>query len=171
MQVVKKLLLWLLAFFLFLLLLMPKTALYYKLESFLSHYDIKIEEGKTVETPISFLVDGAAVYAKGIKFARIAKIKVVPLLVYDSVTVDEVVFDDLAADKIGKKIDTIRARYDLSDPLHIKIEASGDFGKAKGLYDLRKRLLHLRFIDAKKIDALRPWLKQDKEGWYYEKQF
>ncbi len=171
MQVVKRVLLWLLAFGVFAVVLMPKTALYYKAEHLLSRFDVKIEEGRIVERPLSFLVDGAAVYVKGIKLARIAKIKIVPLLVYDDIVIKEIVLDDLAADKIGKKIDVLHARYHLGDPLDLKIEASGDFGTAKGGIDLRKRVLRLRFIDAKKIDALRPWLKQDKEGWYYEKQF
>jgi hypothetical protein len=61
--------------------------------------------------------------------------------------------------------------YSLLSPLAVSIEASGDFGAMEGLADLKERKVRLDFNESSNIQMLKPQLKKDEKGWFYETSF
>jgi hypothetical protein len=171
MQMVKKILIALALIWFALLLFMPKQTLYYKLEQELAKSAIKINEKSIDEGIFSLTLNQADVYAKGIKLASVEKVHFFTVLFYTKVTMQELVLDDSLKNMAPTHMKEATATYALWDPLHISIHAEGSFGGLDGAVALADKTLRLDFNESKGIEMLKPKLKQDKKGWYYETSF
>ncbi|HHD79221.1 MAG TPA: hypothetical protein ENK98_06270 [Epsilonproteobacteria bacterium] len=171
MQMVKKIFIALAVIWFALLVFMPKQMLYYKLEQELANNAIKINEKSMDEGIFSFTVHQADVYAKGIKLASVEKIHFFTLLFYTKVTLEELTLDDSLKSMAPTYTKEATATYALWNPLYIGVEAKGSFGGLQGMAKLADKTLRLDFNESKGIEMLKPKLKQDKKGWYYETSF
>jgi hypothetical protein len=154
-----------------LLVFMPKQSLYYKLEQELAKNAIKINEKSIDEGIFSFTLHQADVYAKGIKLASVEKVHFFTLLFYSELTLEKLTVDDSLKNMAPTHTKEATTTYALWDPLHISIEAKGSFGGLHGAVALADKTLRLDFNESKGIEMLKPKLKQDKKGWYYETSF
>ncbi len=171
MQMVKKIFIVLAVFWFALIWLMPKQELYYKLEQTLAKEDIKINETSMEEGIFSLTIHDADIYAKGIKLATVQKASVYTFLLYSSLEVDNVVLDASLKNMAPTHIEHARFTHAAWDPYHVNVEAEGVFGKMHGDVDLRAKTVRLDFNQTKGIEMLKPGLKQDEKGWYYETSF
>ena len=171
MQMVKKILIMIGLVWLALLVFMPKQELYYKLEEILEKQSIVINEKQKDEGLFSLTLHQVDVYVKGIKLATIEKVDFFTLLFYSSVTCEDVILDDSLKMMVPTQITTVKATHNILFPLNINLNAQGPFGNAEGSVDLSNRSVRLDFNESKGIEMLKPSLKQDEKGWYYETSF
>jgi hypothetical protein len=61
--------------------------------------------------------------------------------------------------------------HSILSPLNILVDASGSFGSMAGKIDLGERKVRLDFNESKNIEMLKPQLKKDEKGWFYETSF
>ena len=171
MQMVKKIFIALAVIWFTFLLFMPKQELYYKLEKELAKNAIEINEKSIEEGLFSLTLHEADVYAKGIKLATVEKVTFFTLLFYTQVTLEELHLDDSLKNMAPTHTQKATVTHAVWNPLVISIEAEGSFGRVKGAGALADKTLRLDFNDTKGIEMLKPKLKQDEKGWYYETSF
>jgi len=168
---VKKGLIVFVAVWLSILVLMPKQELYFKLEEALEGYDIKLNEEKVEEGFFSVTLKDVSVYVKGIDVATIKELKFSTFLFYNRIALQALHLDETLKNMMPQETQQAVIVYSVLSPLKISIEASGSFGGMDGLADLRERKVRLDFNESKNIGMLKPQLKQDEKGWFYETSF
>lgn len=171
MQMVKKSLIALMIAWLAIFVFMPKQELYYKLEEELAKHEIKLNEEKMNEGLFSLSLNQVTVYFKGINVATIEEVNLFTLLFYSGVEVQSLTVDDSLKTMIPQEIERADIRHSVLSPLEILVDASGSFGAIAGNVDLNERKVHLDFNESKNIEMLKPQLKKDEKGWYYEASF
>ena len=156
---------------LFLWLLAPNDRLYYKLEHLLQSHGVVITEKSLSLTPWSLTIQDADVTLNGAKIAKIEYAKLITLLFYHKLIINNLQFNDIVAGTIGKKVSLLTATHHILKPTVIELEIRGDLGEAKGYIELKNKVVVIRFEDKFNIDSLKKWLKRDEKGWYYETTF
>ncbi len=171
MRLVKYLFLFLFTFLVALFFFMPKENLYYYLEKELQKHNIIISNEKISTTPVSLKIVHADVSAQGIPIAYITEAKFTTYLFYNTLSLNSIELKNIAKDFIQSDIEEILLKENITNPFYISVDITGEFGKAKGYIDLKKRLLHLDVTLQKEIPAIRSYLQQSDKGWYYEYKF
>ena len=171
MQMVKNSLIAFIIVWLGILVFMPKQAFYYKLEEALSKHDIKLNETSINDGLFSLTLKEVTVYFKGINVATIEEVSVSTLLFYNSIELQSLRVEDSLKKMLPQEIKSVTARYSILSPFEVSVDASGSFGSAVGNIDLNEGKVHLDFNESKNIEMLKPQLKKDEKGWYYETSF
>lgn len=171
MQMVKNIFITLLVLWFAILLFMPKQEFYYKLEEELGKNGVKINEKSIEEGLFSLTVHESQVFVKGIKLATVEKIDFFTLLFYTDVTVSNLLLDDSLKSIAPTQIDKASVIHAIWKPLNLTVDAEGSFGEMGGNIALTDRILRLDFNETKNIEILKPRLKNDEKGWYYETSF
>jgi len=171
MQMVKKIFLSLLLFWVALLVFMPKEEIYFRLEKELAKQEIEINESAVEETLTGLVLKDSAIYVKGIKVATVDQITFFTVLFYTKVTVSGLQMDESLKNMVPERIETLVLTHTVVDPVHIKLFAEGSFGTVDGSISIKERTVHIDFIEAKEIGMIKSNLKQGEKGWYYETAF
>jgi len=171
MQMVKKIFITLFVVWFAFLWLMPKQELYYKLEHELAKSAIKINEKKIEEGFFTLTLREADIYAQGIKLATVEKVSLFTLLFYTHISVEKLLLDDSLKSMAPTSIENTNIIHKVWNPLNISMDAEGGFGTLSGKANLKERALRIDFNASKGIEMLKPKLKQDEKGWYYETSF
>lgn len=171
MQMVKRTAIVLVVAWLSIVVLMPKQELYYKLEEALDGYEIQLNEKTLEEGWFSVTLKDVTVYAKGIDVATIKEVKLSTFLFYSRIALESLHLDDTLKRMVPQKTDKAVIVHSVLSPLDVSIEASGSFGAMAGRADLKERKVRLDFNESKDIQMLKPQLKQDEKGWFYETSF
>jgi len=171
MQMVKNSLIAFMVAWLGILVFMPKQEFYYKLEEELAKHEIKLNEEKMNEGVFSLNLKQVTVYFKGINVATIEEVNLFTLLFYSSVELQSLTMDDSLKTMIPQETKRAVAKHSILSPLEVLVDASGSFGSIVGNIDLNERKVHLDFNASKNIEMLKPQLKKDEKGWYYETSF
>ena len=171
MQVVKNILIGFLVFWFAVIVFMPKQELYYALEKRLAEQGIEINESRIDEGLFSLTLSDIHIYVKGIEVASIEKIDLFTLLVYSSVTIENMIFDDTLRSFVPQKIEKSLFVHSVLSPFKVSISTVGSFGVAEGRVDLKTRSVRIDLLDPKEIKPIRSLLKKDDKGWYYESSF
>ncbi|SFV56289.1 hypothetical protein MNB_SV-3-176 [hydrothermal vent metagenome] len=171
MQMVKKVMLILLFVWFSLLLFMPKTAFYYTLEAQLAKQEIRLNEEKIEEGLFSLHIKNVYLYAKGIEVAKIKELSLFTLLFYNSIEIKEIVADEALHSKVPAFLQKATLEYHLLNPSSLSVDANGSFGHIAGKIEIPSGMVHLDFVQNGEIDMLKPFLKKDEKGWFYEGSF
>ena len=171
MQMVKKSFIVFVVAWLSILVLMPKTEFYYKLEEELVKHEIKLNEEKIHEGFFSLNLEQVTVYFKGINIATIEELNLCTFLFYSRIELKSLHMDDSLKTMVPQETQNAAATYSLLSPLEVSVDASGSFGSMSGYVDLSERKVRLDFNESKNIEMLKPQLKQDEKGWFYETSF
>lgn len=171
MQMVKKILIALLAVFFSIAIFAPKRELYYLLEDRLMQYDIIISNEKIHDGFFTLWLEHPQIYFKGIKIAQIKRVDLMTLFLYSRVLADGLTVDESMQKWLPKEIGTLLASYQAFDFRHIALEAQGEFGKAQGYVALHERKIHIDFTEERSIENLKLFLKKGEQGWYYETSY
>ena len=171
MQMVKNILIAFMIVWLGILLFMPKQEFYYKLEEELAKHEIKLNEAKMNEGLFSLDLKQVTVHFKGINVATIEEVSLFTLLFYNSIELRSLVVDDSLKKMLPQEIESAVARYSILSPSEVKVDASGSFGSMAGKIDLSEAKVRLDLNESKNIEMLKPQLKKDEKGWYYETSF
>ena len=168
MQMVKKILLVIVVVLFSLVIFAPKRELYYLLENRLMKYDIIINNEDIEEGLFLLHINHPDIYVKGIELVNIDKIDILSLLFYNTIEVDGIATDRSLKKLMPAKVTTIKATYQIVDPLKVAISVAGDFGKADGYLYIKENKIRLDISEPKDISRLKHLLRKDDKGWYYE---
>lgn len=171
MSMVKQIVLFFLAIWLALVILMPKREFYYKLEEVLSTQGIVLNEEKIEEGFFGITLKNVSVYVKGIYVASIEEVSLFTLFIYSRMEVNDLLVDDSLKTMIPQKTQNAVVNYSVFTPLSVSVEALGSFGSMSGDIALNERKVYLDFNESKNIDMLKPYLKKGEKGWVYETSF
>ena len=171
MQMVKKSFIVLIVAWLGILVLMPKQEIYYKLEEELAKQEIKLNEEKVDEGIFSLTLNQVSVYYKGINVATIEEVSLCTVLFYSSLELRSLQMDDSLKTMVPEETKKALLSHSILSPLNISVDASGSFGSMVGKIDLGERKVRLDFNESKNIEMLKPQLKKDEKGWFYETSF
>jgi len=171
MQMVKKILFFILIVWLGFLIFMPKSELYYAVEKALDKEDIRINERNIQEGLFSLNIDDLDIYVKGIYVAHVKKITCFTLLFYTNIEIEDIVVDDLFKNKIPESVARLDMYHNIISPLKVSLDANGSFGLIKGNISLLSKKVHLDFVEPKEISKVKMFLQKGKKGWFYEKSF
>jgi len=171
MQMVKNILIAFIVIWLGILVFMPKQEFYYKLEEELAKHEIKLNETSMNEGLFSLNVKQVTVYFKGINVATIEEVSLFTLLFYNSIELRSLTVDDSLKKMMPQEIEKAVAIHSILSPLEVAVDASGSFGLMTGKIDLSEAKVRLDFNESKNIEMLKPQLKKDEKGWYYETSF
>ena len=172
MQMVKNISITLIVFWFALLLFMPKQELYFTLEEELAKQDIEINEEKIEEGIFSLNLINPVIYVKGIEIASVEKINIFTVIFYTNVHIQDLILDESLKSFAPQNIEVSNISYSVFAPFKANIEAKGSFGLLEGSVNLSEKNVRLDFNETtKELDAIRPNLKKDEKGLYYETSF
>jgi len=171
MQMVKKSFIAFMVIWIAILVLMPKQAFYYKLEEELAKHEIKLNEQKSNEGFFSLNLKQVTVYFKGIPVATIEEVNFFTLLFYSRIELQSLHVDDSLKTMVPQETQKAVLAHSVLSPLEVLVDASGSFGSMTGNIDLSEQKVRLDFNESKNIEMLKPQLKKDKNGWFYETSF
>ena len=171
MQMVIRIAVLLVVFFMAIVILAPKKELYYLLEHRLEKQGIYLADEKLDSKPFGLKILHPRLLWKGAELGRAKELTVQSYLLYTSVEVENFVPAETLHATIPYTFDRITAKYFLFSPKRIRLNIEGEFGKAVGYFDLSGRRLYLEFAKLKNPETFRPYLKEEKGRWIYEKTF
>lgn len=116
-------------------------------------------------------LENASVYVSGVKVATVKEIKLFTLLLYSSVSLDEVVLDSSLKAMAPESIPALDISYLLLTPFSVGIDAEGKFGQATGEADIRSRSVKILFDGTEGLGGFSKNLTKSEEGWQYETSF
>ncbi len=171
MQVVKKVLFFLVLIWLGIVLFMPKVSLYFTLEKALAKEGVEINEKRIDEGLFTLTIEEPVIYVHGIRVAKLSRIRFFTLLFYTRAAAENMEVDSSLKQYVPEKITGISLTHQVFRPLVLSVRAEGDFGNAEGTVDMAVRKVHINVADSKKLGMLKKTLKKGKDGWYYETSF
>jgi len=163
-------------FILALIYFIPKSSVYYYVEKELELYNIILSQEEIVQNNFSLDINNAQVTYQKIDSAEIENIDVKIFLVYNSIDLVNVKLSSMASAFIPTKIDILNLKYSVINPLHIEVEASGEFGDVKGEIDVVDRNLSMilspsELMLKKYKNSLKLFKKNEQGEYEYDKTF
>ncbi len=163
-------------FILALIYFIPKSSVYYYVEKELELHNIILSQEEIVQNNFSLDINNAQVTYQKIDSAEIENIDVKIFLVYNSIDLVNVKLSSMASTFIPTKIDRLHLKYSVINPLHIEVEASGEFGDVKGEIDVVDRNLSMilspsELMLKKYKNSLKLFKKNEQGEYEYDKTF
>lgn len=171
MQMVKNIFISIVVVWLSLVIFMPKSNLYYKLEEELAKKDIKLNEKIIYEGLFSLRLEDVSVYIKGINIASIKKIELFTLLFYTHISIESVGLDESLKNMVAQDIEMSSIYHSLISPMDLRVDINSSIAKLSGLVDLGERRVRLNIEESSNIELIKSLIKKDENGWYYETAF
>jgi len=158
------------------LFFLPKINLYYQAEAFIEKYKLTISGEKLFDNGLSFKIKEGTIYFDDLIVAKIDEISIVPLLIHNSISVSSFSFSEDMEQFLPLGIENINITHSVFNPVHVKIESSGDFGSLEGDIALYDRNISLVLFPSKLLMKQKPFwmkrLKKDLQGGYrYESAY
>jgi len=151
------------AFMIFLMVFLPKTALYHELETLMKPFGVAIAGETPVDRGFDFVLKGGSLYYQDLHVADLGKITITPWLFYDSLEVAPFVFGPDMEGFTPPRVNGFGIRYSVFDPLHIRLKGDGEFGSVTGEIALAAHKISLELTPSAALLAKKPfWLKQLK---------
>jgi len=148
----------------------PKKELYYALEHRLARHGL-ILAGESLSTgPNSLEIRQAQILYEGAPIATLGRLKITTWLFYTTAELEKLQPLPGMERFLPLSIEKGRAVHAIWHPTRIRLELEGSFGHAAGSLDLLRRQLRIESPTAGKIEAIRPYLKNEEGRWVYESQ-
>ncbi len=167
----KKIILFIVVFYLGFVLFMPKVNLYYTLENFVKKEHVEIKEGTLKDRWIDLDIKDATVFYDGIASLEAKELRISPWLFYNKVTATGVSPTKEIKRMFDASAKKVTLTYSLLAYKTIMIEAEGDFGTLHGTLDVIKQKVHLILEPSAKFKnntIVRQYFKKEEEGLVYE---
>jgi len=170
MQVVKYSLIFILVFYFSFLILSPKRELYYAFEKKIERSGIIINGENIKETALGVELREPTIIYEGIKVANVDMIKIVSMIVYSKITILNIKNDRAMKNIFPLLPKNLVIEHNILHPYRLNIVAYGNFGIAKGAFNIKNMTIKLYIIKTNNIESIKRYLKKDKNGWYYEEK-
>jgi hypothetical protein len=165
---------YLLFFIVMFLFFLPKENLYYAAQKEAQKYEIGIMDASRKETAFGLQIENVSLVYKGIEVAKIQKVESGLYLFDNTITAENVKLSSLVESYLPRDIKSIVVHYRLLQPLEVSFTAKGDFGVAKGVFDINKRDIRLHIKPSKIFlqqykNSLKKLKKLENGEYSYEK--
>lgn len=171
MQMVKKILVILVAFWIATILLAPKRDLYFFAQKKLQESEILLKAETIEETPFGVMLKKLRLSYNGLTLGTWKEVRIWSLIFYSEIDAKDFIPSAMLQYLFDGKIGKMRLRYSLLHPKRITLILSGTLGTARGWIDVKKRIIFLQWTKIGKLGSLQKYMKRDKRGWYYERRF
>lgn len=170
----KKFLIIISSFYLFLIILMPRVELYYSLEKILKEEKIIISDETIADKWLFFSLKDSVAYFEGIKFANISNVKVFTFGFFNYVSIEDVKVDESLKKFFPENISNIKLYYHIFNPLKATIKGVGDFGEADGFIDLKDKKIKIVITPSEELSKnsnILSKLKKEEDKLVYESSY
>jgi len=155
---------------------MPKVNLYYFLEHKLKPSSVIISMEEVEDKGLNLEIQNAKVFFKSIESAEISKINLSIFLIFNKLNAKNITLSSITKSFIPTKIDNIDVVMSVLNPLNAHIYATGEFGKAYGVYNIIDKSLKVKLTPSNimktKYKKTLMGLKKSENGEYeYVKNF
>lgn len=127
-----KLVAYILFFILALIYFISKVSVYYYVEKKLEENKIVLSHETAIDSGLSLKLNKASISYKAIESATVKNIDIKMLLLYNSISAQDIELSSMASSFVPLHIKTLDVRYAFFNPLNIVAQASGEFGEASG---------------------------------------
>ncbi len=154
----------------------PKVNLYYFIESKLKPSSVIISMEEVQDKGLNLEIRNAKVFFKSIESAEVSKVNLSAFLVFNKFHAQDITLSSIAKSFIPIKIDNIDVIVSILSPLNAHIYATGEFGKAYGVYNIMDKSLNIKLTPSNtmknKYKKTLNELKKSENGEYeYVKNF
>ena len=167
----KKILIFLIVFYIVAIVFMPKENLYFTLKNTLKSEQIGLNEESLSDNFVSLKALGLVVSYDGIKSLQAKELVVTPFLFYNKIKAYEVSAASSFKEMFRFSADEVEITYAIWNYNEAKIYATGDFGELNGVFDLQKKSLQVVLkpsMEFENSSMLRQHFKKSEEGYIYE---
>jgi len=168
MQMVKKISIIIVAILLSIIIFSPKRELYYLLEDKLKENSIVLYEESIDNNLFTLTVKDAKVSVNGLKLGTIGELDITSFLFYSIVTIYDVSLSSTAQAVAPFKTLNIKISHNIFSPTTLNVTAKlGELLKEAKVKMIDNKIrVYIKDIDGMKYIA--PFMRKDKQGWYYE---
>lgn len=145
MKFLLKFIVYILAFFIFLFVFLPKENIYFKGEELLEKQGVVISDELLQESLYALKISGADVYFKGVYFANINKLDVSSFLFFTKIELNSLRFAPAISKMAPTPISNISVTHSILDPLKAKIEGFSEYGNIDGYIDFIEKKIFINF--------------------------
>ncbi len=154
----------------------PKTNLYYKLEHILQPHGIILHDEHVDDKRFWLEISNGRLYIQKLESLYVQRIQIMLFGVYNRVYFDDIMLASSLEQFVPKHIDTASVHYALYDPLNVRGNVLGDFGRADLDFDLYNGLfkadIEVSELMRSKFPTTLENFTRDKQGVYhYEYHF
>jgi len=154
----------------------PKLGMYYFLENELKAYDVIISGETLKDEGLSLNIKDGQIFVKSIESASIKECDVTLLLFYNAINARDITLSQSAKSFIPLKVQELKLSYTVFNPLHIKVNAVGEFGSAQAQVNILDRTIHVDLQASEMMskgyrNSLREFKKSEDGGLTYDKTF
>ncbi|RUM68072.1 MAG: hypothetical protein DSZ05_01685 [Sulfurospirillum sp.] len=167
----KKFLLLLGSFYLAIVLLMPKTELYYTLKSFLVPQQVVLTQKSVKDRWFDLKIEGMKLFYDGIESAEAEQVEVLPWLFFNRISAQNVRAGKDVRKMFDFNADQVTVTHSVIAPMEAKISAHGNFGTVEGAFYLKEGKLKLICQPTKMFQSssmFRELFKKTGEGYVHE---
>jgi hypothetical protein len=125
------------------LFFLPKENLYYALQKEAQKYAIGIIDASHKETAFGLKMQNILLVYKGVEVAKIQKVESSLYLFDNTIIAENVKLSSLVESYLPRDVKNIVVHYRLLQPLEASFTVKGDFGVAKGVFDINTREVRL----------------------------
>ncbi len=157
-------------FILALTFFIPKTNLYYLLESKLQNYNLVVSDEVIKESGFYLELKDAKIYFNSIQSAEVTKMELSTFLVYNSLDISGIKLSTLSKSFLPIDIKNINATYSIFNPLNLTVVSNGDFGVANGYINLLDKKISIKVKPSKmmlkRYKKTLKFLEKNQDGTY-----
>jgi hypothetical protein len=154
---------------------LPRYNLYFELENYLSTQKIIISNEQLDDSGFSLYISEGKLYFGDLHVADLDNAEIDTWLFYNRLEAQGVHISDAMNQVASGSIENLSLTQNIFNPLHVSIEAEGDFGTLQGGVDLLDQHLVLLLEPSQMLTKLNPfWLnrfKKTEEGYRFETQY
>ena len=159
----------------FVIFFLPKINLYYKAEEFLKSQSVVIAQEGIHDNGLRFSLSDAKLYYGDLYVAEFSEISITTLLVYNNLSIEAFTLSSEMKQFLPREIEEISVTQSIFDPLHVNINASGEFGDLNGSINLSTHLMAIDINASSLLQKQKPFwlrkLKKTKGGYHYERSY
>ncbi len=148
----------------------PKKEFYYLFEKQLAKRGVIFSDETVREHPIGLILSHPVLYVKGVRVASIDTVSLWTVFLYTRASIASLTLDASLADMLPGALAHARASYSVLDPTRIQLRIDDPQLQGSGAIDFKTHTMRI-VLPKEPPKSLRPFLKQTKEGWIYEKHF
>ncbi len=167
----KKVVLIFLSLYFAIVFLMPKVNLYYTLKQFAQQEKVTIVQKSVSDRWFDLKITDADLFYDGINSAHIDTLKILPWIFYNKIVALDIHSGKDIKKMFDFKADSVDVVLSIINPFVAKIDASGNFGKVYGTFNLKSGKLKLICEPTSKFknsQAFREVFRKTQEGYVHE---
>ncbi len=131
-------------FILALIYFVPKVNLYHYIETKLQSQKVIFSNEEIKDNSFSLSINNIEVSYESIQSANIQSIEIHMFLLYNSISLKNIELSSVISSFIPLHIDSVEVKYSIFNPMNLVINASGEFGEAKGKFSILDRNLTMQ---------------------------